>query len=91
MVQARKGKPEEAAGAGRQAGLGDAAAAGRQAELGNAAAASREERPGTGALCPEAQADGVPCFELGRDCEVCEHARLGEAGTLTRGSRKNTR
>lgn len=29
---------------------------------------------GTGALCPEAQADGVPCTELGRDCEVCEHA-----------------
>lgn len=31
-------------------------------------------RPGSGALCPEAQADGVPCTELGRDCEVCEHA-----------------
>jgi hypothetical protein len=25
-------------------------------------------------LCPEAQADGVPCFELGRDCETCEMA-----------------
>lgn len=25
-------------------------------------------------LCPEAQADGVPCPELGRDCEICEHA-----------------
>lgn len=34
-----------------------------------------QERPGTGALCAEAQADGVPCFELGRDCAVCEHAR----------------
>jgi hypothetical protein len=34
-----------------------------------------QERPGTGALCPEAQADGVPCFERGRDCEVCDHAR----------------
>ena len=35
----------------------------------------REEAPagGTG-LCPEAQADGVPCTELGRDCEVCERA-----------------
>ena len=38
-----------------------------------------EERPGTGALCPEAQADGVPCFERGRDCAICEHAR-GERG-----------
>jgi hypothetical protein len=28
---------------------------------------------GTG-LCPEAQADGVPCTALGRDCEVCEKA-----------------
>jgi hypothetical protein len=25
-------------------------------------------------LCAEAQADGVPCFELGRDCETCERA-----------------
>lgn len=30
-----------------------------------------EEIPGTGALCPEAQADGVPCTELGKDCAVC--------------------
>ncbi len=28
---------------------------------------------GTG-LCPEAQADGVPCTALGRDCEICERA-----------------
>ncbi len=27
-----------------------------------------------GVLCAEAQADGVPCFELGRDCETCERA-----------------
>jgi hypothetical protein len=27
-----------------------------------------------GVLCAEAQADGVPCFELGRDCETCELA-----------------
>jgi hypothetical protein len=27
-----------------------------------------------GVLCPEAQADGVPCFELGRQCETCELA-----------------
>jgi len=26
---------------------------------------------GLGVLCPEAQADGVPCTELGRDCEIC--------------------
>ncbi len=26
------------------------------------------------ALCCEAQADGVPCTELGRDCETCAEA-----------------
>lgn len=26
------------------------------------------------ACCPEAQADGVPCTELGRDCELCDRA-----------------
>jgi hypothetical protein len=26
------------------------------------------------ACCSEAQADGVPCTELGRDCETCERA-----------------
>jgi len=26
-------------------------------------------------LCDEAQADGVPCPDLGRDCEICERAR----------------
>lgn len=26
-------------------------------------------------LCAEAQADGVPCYEVGRQCEVCERAR----------------
>ena len=36
------------------------------------------ERPGTGALCPDAQADGVPCFELGRDCAQCEEATRKE-------------
>ena len=30
--------------------------------------------PGTGALCSEAQADGVPCHELGRDCKICGRA-----------------
>ena len=29
---------------------------------------------GPGALCAEAQADGVPCTELGRDCQVCSRA-----------------
>ena len=29
---------------------------------------------GTGAGCAEAQADGVPCTTLGRDCEECEKA-----------------
>jgi hypothetical protein len=27
-----------------------------------------------GVLCADAQADGVPCFQLGRDCETCEKA-----------------
>lgn len=26
-------------------------------------------------LCEEAQADGIPCYELGRRCECCERAR----------------
>ena len=30
-------------------------------------------------LCAEAQADGVPCYELGRDCETCERAYLSWA------------
>ena len=33
-----------------------------------------EWAPGTGALCAEAQADGVPCTEVGRACETCERA-----------------
>lgn len=28
------------------------------------------------ACCPEAQADGVPCTSLDRDCEECERAVL---------------
>jgi hypothetical protein len=37
---------------------------------------------GTG-LCAEAQADGVPCTELGRDCDQCERAvrRRKDPGT----------
>jgi hypothetical protein len=39
-----------------------------------------EEEPtvpkaGLGVACPHAQADGVPCTELGRECEHCEKAR----------------
>lgn len=26
-------------------------------------------------LCAEAQADGVPCTDVGRHCEECERAR----------------
>jgi hypothetical protein len=29
--------------------------------------------------CAEAQADGVPCPTLGRDCEICERAMHREA------------
>ena len=35
---------------------------------------STPQQKGLGVLCPEAQADGVPCQELGRDCETCEKA-----------------
>lgn len=38
--------------------------------------------PGTG-LCPEAQADGVPCTALGRDCEICEKAFPKESAVET--------
>ena len=31
-------------------------------------------KSGPGGLCAEAQADGVPCTELGRDCETCRRA-----------------
>ncbi|HEX5139083.1 MAG TPA: hypothetical protein VFY93_19090 [Planctomycetota bacterium] len=34
-----------------------------------------EKAPPPHPLCPEAQADGVPCYELGRYCETCERAR----------------
>src|SRR5262245_25847856 len=35
------------------------------------------ELKGTG-LCPEAQADGVPCHYLGRACELCARAALSD-------------
>jgi len=31
---------------------------------------------GTGALCAEAQADGVPCDRVGVACETCERALI---------------
>jgi hypothetical protein len=34
----------------------------------------RQEWEGTG-LCAEAQADGVPCYELGRSCDECGRAK----------------
>ncbi len=37
-------------------------------------------KSGPGGLCAEAQADGVPCTELGRDCETCRRA-VHDAGT----------
>ncbi len=39
------------------------------------AGARKRRATGTGALCAEAQADGVPCFEIGRDCDTCERAK----------------
>ena len=40
-------------------------------------------------VCEQAQADGVPCTEVGRDCEVCErsYARLHERMTPPSGYR----
>jgi hypothetical protein len=29
---------------------------------------------GMGTMCPEAQADGVPCPDQGKPCEQCERA-----------------
>jgi hypothetical protein len=40
---------------------------------------ARRVREGAGTLCAEAQADGVPCYEVGRDCETCERAYLSWA------------
>jgi hypothetical protein len=37
------------------------------------------EWDGTG-LCAEAQADGVPCHEVGRSCDVCGRARSRISG-----------
>jgi hypothetical protein len=42
------------------------------------------EWKGTG-LCAEAQADGVPCSDVGRSCDVCERAVGQSAGAQPRG------
>jgi hypothetical protein len=43
------------------------------------AASAKDERIDSGGPpCPEAQADGVPCEELGRDCEDCERGHPDE-------------
>jgi len=34
----------------------------------------RPRNEGIWCLCAEAQADGVPCVEMGRKCETCERA-----------------
>ncbi len=34
----------------------------------------RLARSGLGTLCSEAQADGVPCAAVRRDCCICDHA-----------------
>jgi hypothetical protein len=34
----------------------------------------REAPAGGAGLCSDAQADGVPCTELGKDCEICDRA-----------------
>jgi hypothetical protein len=40
---------------------------------------TEEKAPRPHPLCEEAQADGVPCYELGRYCETCERARKESA------------
>lgn len=42
---------------------------------------------GPGPFCCQAQADGVPCFEVGVDCEECEE---GREGWLRRQEEKHT-
>lgn len=45
-------------------------------------AEERRRRMDTGCPpCGEAQADGVPCDELGRDCEDCEKAEPPPEGS----------
>jgi len=38
------------------------------------AAAPAPLKSGLGCLCPEAQADGVPCDEIGKECSRCPRA-----------------
>ncbi len=46
-----------------------------------------EERTQTG-LCGEAQADGVPCDETGRECETCGRGRAPDPAPPVRPERK---
>lgn len=43
-----------------------------------------------GVCCAEAQADGVPCIELGRDCLQCERAEPVRTLLLQLASRRGT-
>lgn len=38
------------------------------------------------AACSQAQADGVPCAEMGRYCEICPEARHNLSGTAANSS-----
>jgi hypothetical protein len=50
--------------------------------MGQSARETKKPRKKTAAaphpLCAEAQADGVPCYEVGRHCEECERARTAK-------------
>ncbi len=46
------------------------------------AIARRRVESGLGVGCAEAQADGVPCDELARDCDRCQKAAEGARAAL---------
>ncbi len=48
------------------------------------AIADRRAASGLGVGCAEAQADGVPCDELSRDCDRCQKAAEGARGAQPR-------
>ena len=49
-----------------------------------------EEWRGTG-LCAQAQADGVPCTELGRTCDICNSAGSDQDAGSVQASGERTR
>jgi hypothetical protein len=55
-------------------GVGGVAMQASEDELFQEWVESWAEETGQGIPCREAQADGAPCFELGRDCAECEKA-----------------